>query len=286
MTTRPADPPADGTNTPSGDTVQAFAADLSSLRASAGGPTLARLSERTGISKSVLSEAFAGRRLPSENTVRRLTAALDAPEGEWVARRTTLDPRLADPLDRTTPTPTAETPKRSEWLRRPVSTGALILAMLGTAVVTATMCAALIPLMMPAPAAEPEASTDAPFGNLPVEDGVDPMRTVCKDDVVLAGTGDFLDGDVHVEMMYSNQCMGVWGRVTRNDGLAAGNELTIRIYPRDDPESERSQMRTDTDLDSLYTTLLIEPDVDARVCGVATVTVDGEEFVQPDPVCI
>ena len=53
-----------------------------------------QLSQRTGVSKSVISEAFAGRRLPTENTVRKLVAALDddVDVTAWVERRSGIDP--------------------------------------------------------------------------------------------------------------------------------------------------------------------------------------------------
>jgi len=118
-------------------------------------------------------------------------------------------------------------------------------------------------------------------------DGVDPMLTVCPDDRVLAASEQRLDGAVQVEMMYSNACMGVWGRVTRYDEQSSGNALSMRIYPHGDPDSSRSQERTATDVPSLYTPLLIEPDVDARVCGVATLTVDGTTTIElGPPLCI
>ena len=111
------------------------------------------------------------------------------------------------------------------------------------------------------------------------------MSTVCRDDAIIAAS-ETRDHDSQVQMMYSNACKAVWGRVTRYDGLAAGNSLTIRIYPVVDPESERSQEITDFDVQSIYTPLLISHEASERVCGVATMTVDGETIDLGLPLCI
>lgn len=270
-------------STVSSEALSAFAADLAALRERAGSPTLEQLSQRTGVSKSVISEAFAGRRLPTENTVRKLVAALDddANVMAWVERRSGIDPRHVDRL----PTADGSVPaKRVGFWRRPVSVATFVAGMAATAVVAiaASLLATGLVGRTDAPAAAPTPSTSYEA----YADGVDPMLTECREDAVLAGGDEFLDGKVLVEMMYSNKCMAVWGRVTRYDGQGSGNTITMRIYPRKDPESTRSQSRTDSDVQSLYTPLLIEPDVEARVCGVATVTVGDQSFVQPNPVCI
>jgi hypothetical protein len=101
------------------------------------------------------------------------------------------------------------------------------------------------------------------------------MRTACKEDAVIAASEARLENQVHVQLLYSNDCMAVWGRVTRYDNKTEGNTMTMRIWPMDDPTSERAQSRTDINLQSLYTPMIIEPDVAARICGQATITVDG-----------
>jgi transcriptional regulator with XRE-family HTH domain len=78
---------------PEPDSVEAFAEALRDLKRSAGNPTLAALSARTGISKSVISVAFSGRALPTENTVMKLVTELGGAQAEWRARRNALDPR-------------------------------------------------------------------------------------------------------------------------------------------------------------------------------------------------
>lgn len=270
---------------PSGpDSVAAFTHDLAELRRASGSPTLDTLTRLTGVSKSVLSDAFAGRRLPTENTVRRLTEALGGDHVAWVARRLALDPRSATPDAPPDAAPESTAPRRPSPLARPVTLGTFLAGIAATAIVSIA-CSALIGWSVRTPSVEPAAAATTETSYLPYADGVDPMQTTCRDDAVLAGGDKFLDGQALIEMMYSNKCMAVWGRVTRYDGQGSGNTLSVRIYPRNDPQSSRSQERTDADVQSLYTTLMIEPDVNARVCGVATVTVGGVA-TSSKPVCI
>ncbi len=284
--------------TPEPDSVSEFAADLTSLRRAADRPTLDALAKLTGVSKSVLSEAFAGRRLPTENTVRRLTAALGADPSTWVARRRGLDRRFSVATEPSPPVTTSAAPSvvmeeadlsedesKSTVLTRPVSFRTFLIGIAATAAVSIAASSALAMALLGRPASSQAAPAPASTFLSPAN-GADPMQTACRDDVVLAGGDEFLDGAVLVEMMYSTSCMAVWGRVTRFDGLSAGNTITMRIYPKTDPDSERSQSRSELDLQSVYTRMLIEPDVDARVCGIASVTVGEETFEQPNPVCI
>ncbi len=290
MTDHPSDSASGRSEDVPDDSVRLFADDLAGLRSEAGAPTLEQLAQRAGISKSVLSDAFAGRRLPTENTVRKLVAALGGDSAPWVARRLALDPRHAAAASsemRAAPVETA--PSGSEartGLARPVTLGAFLIGLAAVAVIAVATSAITAGLVAQRVAAAADVAPTPESTYLPFADGVDPMLTICREDVVLAGGDEFLDGAVLVEMMYSNHCMAVWGRVTRHDGLAAGNSMSMLIYPRDDPESDRNQLRSDSDLQSLYTTLLIEPDVEARVCGIATITVGEETFEQPNPVCI
>jgi len=289
MASRPdAVPPSDSRE--AGDTVARFADDLRSLRRDAGGPSLAELSETTSISKSVLSDAFAGRRLPTEHTVRRVVPALDGDAAAWIQRRLALDPKHLD--DHPQPAEKGRGDDDKGHRPREVTRTTLFIAVGASAVLSSVLTLGggwllagplgLVPPNAAASAPSPSASSTY----VAVENGADPMQSECKNDAVLAGGDKFLDGQVLVEMMYSNSCMAVWGRVTRYDGLASGNTVTMSIYPKGDPESDRTQVRSEADVQSLYTKMFIEPNVDARVCGVATVTVGGESFTQPNPVCI
>ncbi len=258
------------------DSVATFAADLRSVRLRAGNPTLVALATLTGISKSVLSDAMAGRRLPTEKTTTLLAEALGEDPAPWVSRRTLL--ASAPPTSAPTADPSGGT--------RVVSRRRMMLAVVATGILcvsltSAAWAAAVLPLITVE--AAPSPSTP---GYLPYADGVDPMQTVCREDAVIAASDQRLDGAVQVQMMYSKTCMAVWGRVTRYDGDANGEELEMRIYPAIDVESSRAQERSAFDLQSLYTPLMIEPDVEARVCGLASMTKDGVRVELGPPQCI
>lgn len=71
--------------------VEDFARHLEQLRAAAGAPSTRQLAVRTGYGKSTISEAFAGRRLPTWPLVEKLVGALGADPDEvrerWVAAK-------------------------------------------------------------------------------------------------------------------------------------------------------------------------------------------------------
>lgn len=257
---------------PATDTVSDFAADLRALRTEHGNPTLATLASLTGISKSVISEAFLGRKLPTENTTGLLAEAMGGDRAAWLSRRRTLLPAPAAPASSSRP--------------RTVPTWGAVLIALSTAVIAAVVTSVIwsTVILPPAVAAATPSPTDS---YLAYADGVDPMQTICREDAVIAASEQRQDGQFQVQMLYSKKCMAVWGRVTRYDNQSAGNSLTMLIYPAVDPQSPRNQERSAFDVQSIYTTLMIEPDVNARVCGIATVTQNGEDPIQlGPPMCI
>ncbi|RLP77513.1 XRE family transcriptional regulator [Mycetocola tolaasinivorans] len=274
------------------DSLATFAADLRALRIAQGEPTFEAMSRATGVSKSVLSEGLNGKKLPTERTVSSLLTMLGQDPAPWVARRAALDPRFGG-VDALAP---AEA-RTGESGKRPITRLTLFLTAAATAVVAVVATSLVWSLALgptsadaaaPTSSASASASANATEGAeyLPYADGVDPMRTICRNDAVIAGSATHLDGAMQVQMMYSHNCMAAWGRVTRYDGKAAGNSISMRVYPAVDVDSPRSQERTAFDLQSLYTTMVIEPDVDARICGLATVTVDGETVELGPPYCI
>lgn len=257
---------------PTDDNLAEFASELRRLRIEAGNPTLAALSSRTGISKSILSDAFGGRRLPTERTVRLVVAELDGEVATWSRRRDQLDPRRASsPLSDLS----ATIPQRSVTLR----------ATLGLALASALVASAATSAIWIATTGHGE-HDPAPQALLAPENGVDPMRTRCRDGSVVAASEQRLGDAVQVQMLYSTACMAAWGRVTRYDEQAMGNTVTMRVYPATDPSSSRSQERAVPDVQSVYTPMLIETDVDARVCGLATISRGNETIALDPPICI
>lgn len=259
------------------DTISTFATDLRELRLKAGDPTLAALESRTGISKSVISDAFAGRRLPTEKTVGQLVDAIGGNRAQWLERRAALDPKSQLPARVT------QLPESTAGTRRTVSLLTTVLVAAGSAAVTAVVTSFVWSSL---PSTEAAESSTPAASYIDYADGVDPMQTICREDAVIAASEERLDGDVLVQMMYSKQCMAVWGRITRYDGNAAGNSVSMLIYPAVDLESPRNQERSAYDVQSLYTTLMIEPDVEARVCGFATITNGGDPVELGPPMCV
>ncbi len=263
------------------DTKEQFAADLRALRLEAGKPILTALAHTSGISKTSISDAFAGRKLPTENTIEYLVPALGGEVGPWLKRRAALDPRPVERLG-------ARAGKRPQ---RRIS----MLAALSIAVAASLLSAGVTSVIWSTSFSQNASdsahspTTDGPTASkdyLPYEDGVDPMQTICREDSVIAASEERLDGEVLVQMLYSKKCMAVWGRVTRYDGNAAGNSMTMTLYPATDLESERNQVRDAFDVQSLYTWMIIEPDIDARVCGIASIT-NGDKTVElGPPLCV
>lgn len=259
------------------DSISAFAEGLRDLRNDAGNPTLAAMSDRTGISKSVISVALTGRVLPTENTVLKLVDAFGGDLKQWRARRNALDPKHTGPSGRGED----ETGEGAGGKRR-FSLGQTLLIAAGAAAVAALASGWVVGSLSAAAPAEPGSARHL----TEPANGIDPMLTECRDDAVIAASEARLDNTVHVQLMYSNDCMAVWGRVTRYDNQTEGNTMSMRVWPLDDPQSERAQTRTDIGLQSLYTPMIIEPDTAARVCGQATITVDGETQNLGPEMCI
>lgn len=271
--------PRDRGEAPEADSVAAFSAALRDLRSAAGDPTLAALSARTGISKSVLSEALTGRRLPTERTVMKLVTEFGGDRTEWRARRDALDPRNAVAPQGEELEPAAAAVRRFSLMQ----TAVIALAAALVAVVATSLVWGFTDWTGSESATAP-ANAEGPY--LAAANGVDPMRTACKEDAVIAADEARLDNQVHVQLLYSNDCLAVWGRVTRYDGESDGNTMTMRIWPADAPESARNQERTGENLQSLYTPMVIEPDVEARICGVATLTAEGRTIELGPPLCV
>lgn len=268
----------------------ALAADLRQLRLDAGNPTLHTLSSATGISRTVLSETFNGRQLPSENTLYRLAKHFDVDPETWLRRRAEALRAASGGAD----ADGEDAPERpgglGRLLARRVTLGTMALGLGLTAVlaVAGTLAAqraigdgwpggAAAADIAPSPSEEQYADA---------ANGVDPMTTRCREDSVIAASEQRLDGKVQVQMLYSNSCMAAWGRVTRYDEAANGNYVEMRVYPESDPEGDRAQRRRTENVQSLYTPMLMEPDVEARVCGIASVAVDGRSEELGPEICI
>jgi transcriptional regulator with XRE-family HTH domain len=263
-------PAADGAPDGDGeDTIERFAGDLRELRRAAGNPTLAALDRKSGVSKSVLSDAFNGRTLPTERTVQALARALDADPGAWVARRSALDPSTRVP--RTVPQVAAgpATVRRST---------AVVLVVVCSLLASAVTFAGAWAAWRPAPA-----DADAPAHV--VATGSDPAGTPCVEDAVVVAS-ESRERDTQLQIVYSEACHAAWARITRYDDAAAGNTVSASIYRQIAPDADDRQDTTEPDAQSAYTTLLVRETPQTRLCAVGSITVDGERIDLGDPVCL
>lgn len=326
--------------------VTGFAAELRSLRLASGSPTLARLQSETGISRSVISDAFAGKYLPSARTLAALVPVLGGDAAEWVARRDALatgrdappvvvrpvepeavggthGPRPADAPDSVAaPSDSAAAPDgagipdgaaqpaphegtvvsladdeggasgRSAFgdpatrpPRRSVSRRTVALVGAGGfvagAAVTALVTAVMIGANAPAPA------TPVAYGPTPkisVADGQDPAFTPCTSDAKVVAA-DTRQADTLLEILWSSDCYAAWGRITRYDGLAMGNTVTIAIYPQTAPDGPGRQQAIEHDVSSAYTTLVVRPSPDTLLCAVGAYSVSGARVDLGEPLC-
>lgn len=252
-----------------------FAAELRRLRLEAGSPTLAHLRHRTGISRTVISDALSGRSLPTERTVDALVRAFDEDPAPALQRR-------ADLARRATPSGLAAAPvEATESTERPhgFSRRGAVLLSLGTflagSLVTLGGVAAVTALTTPPPGAP----------QIAVENGIDPAATACVEDAAVA-TGDTRADNSLLEIVWSDKCQAGWGRITRYDGKAMGNTVSIAIYPKTAADGPLRQEATEHDVQGAYTTLVVRPSPDTLLCAEGSFTVDGTRIDLGDPLCI
>jgi DNA-binding phage protein len=280
------------------DSIAQFAADLRKLRLDAESPTLAKLQSDTGISRSVLSDAFAGRQLPSARTVDGIVRACGVQPHAWIDRRDALAGRAAvaasapaasgdtagageELVERasTRPLDAAARPSMSRRAAAWLAAGAFVVGVAASAVTTLVVA----PLVLPAtPAA---AQADEPQAQIAVTTGEDPAATACVDDARVA-TGDTRADNSLLEIVWSDKCQAGWGRITRYDGAYAGNTVTIAIYPQTSPDGPDRQEATEHDVQGAYTTLVVRPSPDTLLCAEGSYTVDGTRIDLGDPLCI
>lgn len=259
-------------DTPDTDTVARFAGDLRRLRLDADSPTLARLQHDAGVSRSVLSEAFAGRHLPSARTVDKLVRACGADPQAWLERRDALARGTAVIAEEDAPHPTG------------ISRRAAVLLTAGAFAAGAAASALVTALMFPSTVAStvPEARS---LPLIEVENGIDPGTSECVKDAAVAAAESRVDGTL-LEIVWSDQCQAGWGRITRYDGLAAGNTVTIAIYPQTAPDGDDRQEATEHDVQGAYTHLVVRPTPDTLLCAEGSFTTDGETTDLGAPICI
>lgn len=250
------------------DSVSGFASALRKLRLEAENPTLARLQAETGISRTVLSDAFAGRQLPSARTVDGIVRACGGDLHHWLDRRDTIAGQGTRTQTATAPPPVRTVSHRTAAL---LAAGTFVVGVAASALTTAL----IVPTMLP----------QAGAAQIVVETGEDPAATSCVDDARVA-TGDTRADNSLLEIVWSDKCQAGWGRVTRYDGLGDGNTVTIAIYPQTAPTGPDRQEATEHDVQGAYTTLVVRPSPDTLLCAEGSFTVEGKRVDLGDALCI
>lgn len=269
---------------PEPDSIARFAADLRLLRVSAGSPTLANLQNSTGISRTVLSDAFAGKQLPSARTVDGIVRACKQDSVEWLRRRDQLAAKLSEPegSDADPSAETVGTPRRVHWmLAAVIAIAALAIgASAGTTATSMVMGGQIDTLKRQLAAAGPV----NPHAQIVVKTGVDPAMTPCVNDAKVAASEDRTH-NTRIQIVWSNKCYAGWARIARYDGLEQGNEVMVSIYPETAPHGGDRQDATEPGVQGAYTTLVVRPSPQTRLCAVGSITVGSQTISLGDPIC-
>ncbi|MDT0158204.1 DUF2690 domain-containing protein [Microbacterium sp. ARD32] len=292
--TQPQEPAMTASSSRSEDSTAAFATDLRALRLSASNPTLFRLQHATGISKTVLSDAFSGRRLPSARTVDGIVRACGGAPAEWLARRDALARGRAAEAAKPADAPRVASVVPTGVPRRR-SRNVLLIAMafvLGVAVSAAASYFVTTDAIAQARADAAEqtrqeilAAPASEHAQINVRNGADPALTACVNDAKVATSQMRLE-HYQLEIIWSNKCYAGWGRVTRFDEKLSGNTVTVSIYPETAATGPDRQTATEPNVQGAYTTLVVRPTEGTRLCTVGSVTIDGENVDLGEPLCI
>lgn len=276
------------------DSVSRFADDLRALRLEAANPTLFRLQHSTGISKTVLSDAFSGKRLPSARTVHGIVTQCGGDVSSWLARRDRLArAKGIDPGPAVEIAPAAaevlETPRPRRSFTVALVAGAFVLGLLVSATTSYAVATNVIGQVR-ADAIEQtrEDILSAPASEnaqINVINGVDPALSPCVNDAKVA-TAETRNEHYLLEIIWSNKCYAGWARITRYDEKTSGNSVSVAIYPETAANGPDRQSATEPNVQGAYTTLVVRPTPDTRLCTTGAVTIAGESIDLGDPLCI
>lgn len=292
------------------DSIAQFAADLRALRLQADSPTLARLQHDTGISKTVLSSAFGGKHLPSARTVDRTVRACGGDPAEWIRRRDAIAghgdsasgpaaspsrlPEDAPAVDLTASASEEPAPATARPAGRTRAVTALLIA---AAFLVGVLVSGGVSLVIGGTVVEQARAeavaiakkelTDSPvspMAQINVHNGVDPALSPCVNDAEVA-TSSPRTNNTKLEIIWSNKCYAGWARITRYDEQVSGNSMTVAIYPETAPQGPDRQSAVEPNVQSAYTTLVVRPTPETRLCAVGVITLDGESIDLGEPLC-
>ncbi|WP_395245232.1 helix-turn-helix domain-containing protein [Agromyces sp. MMS24-K17] len=118
-----------------------------------------------------------------------------------------------------------------------------------------------------------------------VHNGVDPAMSPCVNDAEVA-TSSPRTNNTKLEIIWSNKCYAGWGRVTRYDEQISGNSVMVAIYPETAAQGPDRQEAIEPNVQGAYTTLVVRPTPETRLCAVGAITLDGESIDLGEPLCI
>lgn len=253
---------------PRADSLEAFATDLRELRYEAGYPTLQAIARRAHVSKSVVSDALAGAKLPTANTVERLAVALGDDPAPWAARLEAL--RASRPLS-----PGAST---HDVVRHPGRWRPILIVL----TVSVALLATASGWMAQRTASGAPTMRDV-TEVLPLNGG-SAYLSGCDEDGEVVSSAARADGAVRVELLHSPRCSAIWGRATFSGHKTA--ELRMEVFPKGDRYGGLTQ-HSSPEGDGAVTTLLVRFVKETAACGIATlIEPDGQRTALNPPICL
>jgi hypothetical protein len=230
---------------PAGGPIPVFAAQLRLLREQAGRPSYRDLARKACYSRTALSEAAAGRELPSLPVTLAFVRACDGPVEEWRGRWEVAAAAVgsvpspeSSPSDRSSPETTempADPPTRARLGVRVVLAVALVGVVIAAGWLTGVFPNTPATVSPDPPIAAGSASVSP--GGAPIVDGAPPGRDHCDADNALLGGADLRDGTGamvgRLELRYSPRCAAAWARLVPAGSASdlAGITMTITRRP-------------------------------------------------------
>ena len=65
----------------------------------------------------------------------------------------------------------------------------------------------------------------------------------------------------------------------------SGNSMTVSIYPETAAQGPDRQTATEPNVQSAYTTLVVRPTPQTRLCAVGAITLNGKSIDLGEPLC-
>jgi transcriptional regulator with XRE-family HTH domain len=276
--------------------VSELAAELRALRLRAESPTLSKLQHDTGVSRSVLSSAFSGHQLPSARTIDRTVRALGADPAPWIAQRDAIargietsietskeesNGSVASEAVATRPDPRMSR-RRAVLLAGVAFAAGFAVAVGGSWLVGRSILQEVRAAALDAATSLIEASNSHAHGI--VHSGVDPTLSPCINDAKVV-TSQIRDSNTKLEIIWSAQCDAGWARITRYDANVSNSSMTVSIYPETAEQGPDRQTTTEPNAQIAYTTLIVRPNPETRLCAVGAVTLDGVRTDLGEPLC-